>query len=104
MKNDALIIHLRKARELACQYVGGYSAHFDSAEEFAYELGQAVEELEAGNEAVLEKLHLWFSPTSDWDDLVRMDGIELGQRVFDMLSERIRMFKHQYNSPVNFDM
>jgi hypothetical protein len=84
-KCDPLLIELRKAHELASQFSGGYSERFHSAEEFAHALGMAILELEAGNRAVLEQLDLWFLPTSDWDDLVRFDGLELGQRISDML-------------------
>jgi hypothetical protein len=89
MKSDPLIVELKKAHELASQFTGGYSERFMSAEEFAHALIQAIAELEAGNTAVLKKLDLWFLPTSDWDDFVKMEGIELGERISDMLRARI---------------
>jgi hypothetical protein len=88
MEADPLIVELKKAHELASEFTGGHSERFMSAEEFAQALGQAISELERGNTAVLEKLSLWFLPTSDWDDFIKVDGIELGQKISDMLHGR----------------
>ncbi|MDR1274896.1 MAG: hypothetical protein LBL72_00665 [Candidatus Accumulibacter sp.] len=85
MNIDPLIAELKKAHALASQFTGGYSARFMSAEEFAHALAQTIAELEAGNTAALKKLNLWFLPTSDWDDFVKLEGMELGQRISDML-------------------
>jgi hypothetical protein len=46
---------------------------FLSAEAFSVTLGNAIDQLEAGNEAVLVDLSLWFLPSSDWDDLIKTD-------------------------------
>jgi hypothetical protein len=87
MNIDALLPELREAHILASQFEGGYSERFFGAQEFAHALGNAIAELEQGNLSVLSDLQLWFFPTSDWDDFVKSDGIELGQRISDMLSE-----------------
>lgn len=87
MNTDALLTELREAHALASQFEGGYSERFFGAQEFTKALGNAVTELENGNLSVLSDLQLWFLPTSDWDDFVKSDGIELGQRISDMLSE-----------------
>lgn len=47
----------------------------------------AVNEFENDNEAIVEDLYLWFLPTGDWDDFVKLEGLELGQRVSDLLAE-----------------
>ena len=85
MDITTLLTELNKAHELASEFSGGYSERFADAESFAQALGQAVSKLEGGDMSVLPQLSLWFLPTSDWDDLVGADGIELGQRVSDML-------------------
>lgn len=82
-----LLAELKKAYELASQFTGGYSERFVGAEEFATALGMAVRELENGNDAIVEDLYLWFLPTSDWDDFIKLEGLELGQRVSDLLAE-----------------
>jgi hypothetical protein len=85
MDIEALHEELRKAYPLASEFRGGYSERFDSAESFTQALGTAISQLEHGDLGVLRKVSLWFLPTSDWDDLVGLDGLELGQRVSDML-------------------
>lgn len=83
-----MITELKKAHELASQFTGGYSERFIGAENFAKALGHAIKDLEDGNTATLEQLDLWFLPTSDWDDFVKFEGIELGQKISDMLRSR----------------
>ncbi|MEK6787887.1 MAG: hypothetical protein AABY68_02925 [Pseudomonadota bacterium] len=85
MNSDTLIDELKKAHELASQFAGGYSERFMSAEAFSDALGQAIINLEAGDTTVLLQLDLWFLPTSDWDNFIKVEGIELGQRISDML-------------------
>ncbi|MFZ6774024.1 hypothetical protein ACO0LB_15040 [Undibacterium sp. SXout7W] len=84
---NELLAELKKAHELASQFSGGYSERFFGAEEFAKALDIAVSELENGNNVVVEDLYLWFLPTSDWDDFIKLEGLELGQRVSDLLAE-----------------
>ena len=82
---DELLAQLKMAHALASEFTGGYSERFMSAEEFADALGKAISELESGNTAVIDDLSLWFLPTSDWDDFVKLEGLEMGQRVSDLL-------------------
>lgn len=46
-----------------------------------------IHELERGNEEIVDDLFLWFLPTSDWDDFIKMEGLELGQRVSVLLAK-----------------
>ena len=82
---NELLIELKKAQALASKFQGGYSERFMGAEEFAKVLEGAIKELESGNSGVLSNLYLWFAPTSDWDDFIKSEGMELGQKVFDLL-------------------
>ena len=84
---NELIAVLKKAHELASQFEGGYSVRFFGAEEFAKALGIAVNEFENGNDSVLDDLQLWFLPTSEWDDFIKLEGLELGQRISALLAE-----------------
>lgn len=84
---NELLTELKKAHALASEFTGGYSELFFSAEEFADALGKAISELERGNKAVVDDLYLWFLPTSDWDDFIKMEGLELGQRVSELLAK-----------------
>lgn len=84
---NELLAELKKAHVLASEFAGGYSERFFGAEEFADALGKAISELERGNKAVIDDLYLWFLPTSDWDDFIKMEGLELGQRVSDLLAK-----------------
>lgn len=47
------------------------------AQAFAHALDEAIKELKNGNISVLGDLSLWFLPTSDWDDLVKNEAVEL---------------------------
>jgi hypothetical protein len=87
MNTDALVSELKKAHALASQFEGGYSERFFGAQEFAQALNKAIDDLKNGNTSVLGDLQLWFLPTSDWDDFVKNEGVELGQRISDMLAE-----------------
>lgn len=72
---------LKAAHALVSRFTGGYSEGFFSAEEFSAALGKAIRELELGNEEVLRDIQLWFLPTSDWDDFVGQEGVQLGEDV-----------------------
>jgi hypothetical protein len=82
---DRLIQLLGQAIDLAAQYSGGYSERFLGAEEFAAALHNALEQLNAGDKSVIETLWLWFLPTSDWDDLVGWEGVDLGNKIEGLL-------------------
>lgn len=84
---NELLAELKKAHALASEFTGGYSERFFGAEEFSDALGKAIGELESGNMAIIDDLYLWFLPTSDWDDFIKMEGLELGQRVSDLLAK-----------------
>jgi hypothetical protein len=83
---NEILTELKKAHALASEFTGGYSERFFGAEEFAAALGKAIVELENGNLTVIDDLHLWFLPTSDWDDFVSVEGIGLGQHISDLLT------------------
>ena len=82
-----LLVELKKAQKLASQFTGGYSERFFDAEEFAHALDATIIKLEGGDIGVLENLSLWFLPTSDWDDLIKIDGFELGQRISELIEK-----------------
>jgi asparagine synthetase A len=77
---------LYDASEILSQQEGGYSDHFDDAEEFYIKLQQCLQSLENGDVESINSLYKWFAPTSDWDDLVDEEGIEIGNKVFGLLT------------------
>lgn len=87
---ERLIAKLKTAHELVGQFTGGYSDGFSSAEEFSAALGKAIQELEAGNAKVLGEIRLWFLPTSDWDDFVGQEGIQLGEEVSRIIDQYMK--------------
>jgi len=94
-KYSKLLEALDIAQELVGQYKGGYSDHFLSAEEFHEALVDSISKLRAGNTNELTKLYLWFAPSYDWDDFVRGDGIDLGNKIFALLSEMTKSTKSE---------
>lgn len=89
MTVELLTSELRKAHALALEFKGGFSDHFNNAEQFAKALGDAIEQFESGDASALEQVHLWFLPTSDWDDLIGHYGIELGQSVSNLVTAQL---------------
>ncbi len=82
-----LIMLLDQAEELAAQFSGGYSGNFWSAEEFHMALAQSIMKLKNGDQSQLEKLNLWFLPTSCWDDFIGLDGLDLGNEISEIISK-----------------
>ena len=84
MKNK-LILKLNQAVELASCYSGGYSDSFDDAQEFYKALKLSTEKLSKGDNSVIKDIHLWFMPTSDWDDLIGREGINLANEILELI-------------------
>ena len=51
-------------------------------EKFKIEFIDALGEIEGDNVADFTRIWRWFSPNSDWDNIVGRDGEELGKRIF----------------------
>ena len=81
---------LDEAQELASKYSGGYSNTFLSAEEFHIALTESIEKLKNGDKEQLKKLHIWFAPTCDWDDFIQIDGLEIGNKLYEIIYEIIK--------------
>ena len=82
---------LNNARELLSCYTGGISRNFNSAEDFLTCLTSSIERIENGNYEDLPQLYYWFAPTCDWDDIVGMEGMEIGNRVSELLSKIVEI-------------
>jgi hypothetical protein len=78
-----LVEDLHKADKILEELKGGYSNRFDSAQDFRSHLVDFIDYIEFGNQMDLSKLWIWFAPTCDWDDLVGITGIEIGNRIFE---------------------
>lgn len=86
MDLGTLIEDLEKAEIIASQYSGGYSERFLSAEEFHAALKDKIKKLKEGKYFVIDELNIWFLPTSDWDDFIGEEGIEIGNKISKQLS------------------
>lgn len=83
--NIKLIRLLDKAENLAGQFSGGYSNQFLSAEEFHQALKDAIEKYKNGDNMQIENFYFWFAPTTSWDDFVGIEGVELGNEIFELI-------------------
>jgi hypothetical protein len=81
-----LIDLLDKAELLASEFQGGYSGQFLSAEEFHQALFDSINKFKLGDKTQLDKLHIWFLPTSCWDDFVGKEGQDLANEIIALLS------------------
>lgn len=77
---------LDKAVQLAGEFQGGYSGQFLSAEEFHQALFDSINKFKQGDKTQLDKLHIWFLPTSCWDDFVGKDRQDLANEIIALLS------------------
>ena len=83
--NKKLIGLLDKAKHLAGQSAGGYSGQFLSAEKFHLALVDSITKLKSGDNSQLDKLNIWFLPTSCWDDFMGRDGQDLANQISALL-------------------
>jgi hypothetical protein len=81
-----LVNLLNKAVQLLSKFRGGYSGEFLSAEEFHQALLDSIKKYKLGEKSQLSKLHIWFLPTSCWDDFVGKEGQELANEISGLLS------------------
>ncbi len=81
-----LIDLLEKAEKLASALQGGYSGQFLSATEFHQALFDSISKFKQGDKTQLEKLQIWFLPTSCWDDFVGKDGQKVANEISGLLS------------------
>jgi len=78
---------LDKAKTISAEYKGGYSNTFFSAEDFHSTLIESIIKLKTGDYSQINSLWNWFAPTSSWDDFIHLDGIVLGNEIFELLDE-----------------
>lgn len=81
-----LLDKLDKAENLAREFQGGYSGQFLSAEEFHQALFDSINKFKKGDKTQLDKLHIWFLPTSCWDDFIGKEGQDLANEISELLS------------------
>ncbi len=77
---------LDKAEQLAGEFQGGYSGQFLSAEEFHQALFDSINKFKQGDKTQLDILHVWFLPTSCWDDFIGKDGQDLANEISGLIS------------------
>lgn len=81
-----LLADLHLASEMLSQREGGYSGKYLSVEEFKFALDEAIDDIEGGNKIDLSFFYYCFAPTCEWDDFTDENGIELGNRIFERVS------------------
>ncbi|MFY7709145.1 hypothetical protein ACOSQB_00845 [Tenacibaculum sp. MEBiC07804] len=74
---------LDKAEKILSELSEGYSGNFIDAEEFYKEFVEELNDLKYQNVPDFKRISIWFAPTSAWDNFVGMDGIELGNRIYE---------------------
>jgi hypothetical protein len=84
--HNKLIDLLNKAEKLASEFQGGYSGQFLSAEEFHQAMVDSINKFKQGDNTQLDKLHIWFLPTSCWDDFIGIEGQTLANEISELLS------------------
>lgn len=84
-----LILLLERAVQLSAEFSGGYSANFLSAEEFHATLAKTVQRIKENHITELEKIYTWFIPASAWDDFVDIDGLDLGNEIFELVTKLV---------------
>jgi hypothetical protein len=89
-ENARLIDLLDEAEKLASEFCGGYSGQFLSAEEFHNALSDSIKKFKLGDKNQLDKLHIWFLPTSCWDDFIGKDGQDLANEISGILSNQTK--------------
>ena len=82
---SSLLKLLDEAHKIAEYFSGGHSGQFLSAEEFHQALGESIGKLKQGDYGQLEKLTVWFLPTSSWDDFTGVEGIDIGAQISDLV-------------------
>jgi len=81
-----LVDLLDKAEKLASEFQGGFSGQFLSAEDFYQALRGSINKYKQGDKTQLDKLHIWFLPTSCWDDIIGKDGQDLANEISGLLA------------------
>ena len=74
---------LESAEKMLAEFSGGYSGKFLFAEEFCIAFKEEVADLIHQNVPDFNQICLWFAPTSIWDDFVGINGMELGNRIYE---------------------
>ena len=82
-----LLEDLHAAEKMLANYQGGYSGEFLSAQEFHETLLEAIDDIEFGNQTDLTRFLIWFAPTCAWDDFVGIEGLELGNRIYERVNK-----------------
>ena len=93
-KQDKLIKDLFEAAELLRREGDTLFSSFDSSEQFAKKLDEirlSLEERSINPIKLIRSFYLrklakiWFAPTSDWDDSIGINGLKLGNDLFENL-------------------
>lgn len=93
IKYNKLVEALGKADKLLAEFQGGYSGQFLSAGEFRKVLSESVYRFKQGDDNELDRLRVWFLPTSCWDDFTGIHGQALANEISCLLLDKEGMIK-----------
>ncbi|MDC1162098.1 hypothetical protein OAT18_01515 [Tenacibaculum sp.] len=93
LKIGQLISLLEKAEIIAESFSGEYLHHYHSPKEFNIEINLFIENLKKNDLEELNDLYNSFHTDSEWYDLTKTEGKEIGNNIFSLTSELISEFE-----------
>jgi hypothetical protein len=92
-KIKRLISLLEKAEKIAGNFSGEYLHHYHSPKEFKNEINLYIENLKKNDYEELNDIYNSFHEDSEWVDLTKTEGKEIGNSIFHLTSELINEFE-----------
>jgi hypothetical protein len=93
LKIEQLISLLEKAEIIAENFSGEYLHHYHSPKEFNIEIKLSRENLKKNDFEELNDIYNSFHTDSEWYDLTKTEGKEIGNNIFSLTTELINEFE-----------
>ncbi|WP_282075424.1 DUF6896 domain-containing protein [Maribacter aquivivus] len=93
LKIEQLISLLEKAEIIAEKFSGEYLHHYHSPNEFNIEINLFIENLKKNDLEELNDIYNSFHTDSEWYDLTKTEGKEIGNNIFSLTTELISEFE-----------
>ena len=93
LKIGQLISLLEKAEIIAENFSGEYLHHYHSPKEFNIEINFFIENLKKNDLEELNDIYNSFHTDSEWYDLTKTEGKEIGNNIFSLTAELISEFE-----------
>ena len=95
LKIERLISLLKKAEVIADNFSGEYLHHYYSPKEFKNEINLFIKNLIMNNLNELNDIYNSFHTNSEWYDLTKKEGKEIGSEIFSLTTELINGFESE---------